>query len=89
MNVFQVLLNLNDFSDQHTIYAVEPWSLDSEAQVVIEPAEGLIQIQQQSQFFEYFIEIATAKMLLQQLESQNLCTQVQYQRIIDYVMDNA
>lgn len=89
MNLFQILLNLDDFPNHHTIYAMEPWTLESEAQVVLEPAEGLIQISDESKIFEYFLEIASAKALLLQLESQNLCIQVQCQRIIEYAIANS
>ena len=29
MDLFQILLNIHDFKDDETIYAVEPWTLES------------------------------------------------------------
>ncbi|OTG80535.1 hypothetical protein B9T33_08890 [Acinetobacter sp. ANC 5054] len=89
MNLFQILLNLDDFPNHYTIYAMEPWTLESEAQVVLEPSEGLIQLAYNNEIFEYFLEITSAKALLLQLGSQNLCTQVQCQRVIEYAIANS
>ena len=88
MNLFQILLNLHDFSDNETIYAVEPWTLESEAEVILEPATGLIHFSRDAKMFEYFLEITTAKALYQQLEIHNACTQAQCQHIIEYAIHN-
>ena len=57
MDLFQVLLNIHDFKDDETIYAVEPWTLESEAQVILEPGEGVININSGHFIFEYFFAI--------------------------------
>ena len=88
MDIFQVLLNIGRFKRNETIYAVEPWTLESEAEVILEPATGLIHFSRDAKMFEYFLEITPAKALYQQLEIHNACTQAQCQHIIEYAIHN-
>lgn len=88
MDLFQVLLNIHDFKDDETIYAVEPWTLESEAQVILEPAEGVIQIKSGHFVFEYFLEVNLVKNILQNNQSSNLCMREQCLHMIEYVINN-
>lgn len=88
MDIFQVLLNISRFKRNETIYAVEPWTPESEAQVVLEPAEGLIHIIRGDLRFEYFLEVSLAQDLLQQNQHSSLCMRDQCLRMIEYAMQN-
>ena len=89
MDLFQVLLNIHDFKDDETIYAIEPWTLESEAQVILEPAEGVIHIQSGHFIFEYFLEVNLVKNILQKNQSSNLCMREQCLHVIEYALNNA
>ena len=89
MDLFQVLLNINDFKDSETIYAVEPWTLESKAAVIQEPAKVIMQFADSSAVFDYFLEIYLVKALFKNTENQNLCMREQCQRIIEYALHNA
>lgn len=89
MDLFQVLLNINDFKDSETIYAVEPWTLESKAAVIQEPARVIMQFADSSAVFDYFLEIYLVKALFKNTANQNLCMREQCQRIIEYALHNA
>ncbi|CAM4247128.1 hypothetical protein [Acinetobacter pragensis] len=89
MDLFQILLNINDFKDSETIYAVEPWTLESKAAVIQEPAKVIMQFADSSAVFDYFLEIYLVKALFKNTENQNLCMREQCQRIIEYALHNA
>lgn len=89
MDLFQILLNIHDYQDDQTIYVIEPWLLESQALVLTEPHDGLIQVRYNNSIFEYFLEVLLVKELLADLESQNLCIRDQCQRIIEYAIYDA
>ncbi|AZN67087.1 hypothetical protein DX910_00900 [Acinetobacter haemolyticus] len=89
MDLFQVLLNINDFQADETIYVVEPWTLESETKVLKEPDIGLIQIESNHLIFEYFLEVSIVKEILKSLEHRNLCMRDQCQDIIEYAIHDA
>ncbi|WP_109440207.1 hypothetical protein [Acinetobacter haemolyticus] len=89
MDLFQVLLNINDFQDDETIYVVEPWTLESETKVLKEPDIGLIQIKSDHLIFEYFLEVFLAKEILKNLEHRNPCMRDQCQSVIEYAIHDA
>ena len=89
MDLFQVLLSINDFQDDATIYVVEPWTLESASKVIQEPAEGLNQICSENQIFEYFLEVHLVKALLQNAAHQNVCLRDQCQNMIEFALRNA
>lgn len=89
MDLFQVLLNISHFKGNETIYAVEPWTPESEAQVILEPAAGIIQLHQGELVFEYFLEIDLLQKMLQNSPYSDLCLRDQCLHVIEYVMQNA
>ncbi|MCU4379812.1 hypothetical protein [Acinetobacter haemolyticus] len=89
MDLFQVLLNINDFQDNETIYVVEPWTLESETKVLKEPDIGLIQIESNQLIFKYFLEVSIVKEIWKNLEHRNLCMHDQCQNIIEYAIHDA
>lgn len=88
MDLFQVLLNINDFQYNETIYVVEPWTLESETKVLKEPDIGLIQIESNHLILNIFRGFH-CKEIWKNLEHRNLCMRDQCQNIIEYAIHDA
>ena len=98
MTLFQILLKLQNTTDlsvseqkslNHlTIYATEPWTLESTAQLraidknLISPIATT-----PPQVFRYFLHASTVKSLFKHRSSQNLCSQAQCQLIIEFALE--
>ena len=98
MTLFQMLLKLQNaidlsVSEQNNlnhlaIYASEPWTLESTAQLraidknLISPIATT-----QPQIFRYFLHASTVKSLFKRRANQNLCSQAQCQLIIEFALE--
>ena len=96
MTLFQILLKLQNatdlsISEQNSlnhlaIYASEPWTLESTAQLrAID--KNLISSTSPPQAFHYFLHTSTVKSLFKRRSSQNLCSQAQCQHIIEFALE--
>lgn len=54
MNLFKVLLDLENFPEDHTIYAELPWTLETEAIVISEPDSGSVTLSFKDISYSYF-----------------------------------
>lgn len=43
MNLLEVLLNIEEYSDEETIYAVKDWTVASDTIVMVEPDDGVLE----------------------------------------------
>ena len=86
MDLFQVLLNIHRYSDDEMIYAVPPWTLESDAKVFKKTDEKRLSIHTDHSTFQYFLEVFIVKEILEELH-QNLCDRDQCQHVIEYVIN--
>lgn len=97
MTLFQILLKLQNatdlsISEQNSlnhlaIYASEPWTLESTAQLRAASDKNLISSTSPPQAFHYFLHTSTVKSLFKRRSSQNLCSQAQCQHIIEFALE--
>ncbi len=97
MTLFQILLKLQNaidlsVSEQNNlnhlaIYATEPWTLESKAQLRAASDKNLISSTSPPQAFHYFLHTSTVKSLFKRRSSQNLCSQAQCQLIIEFALE--
>lgn len=72
MDLFSVLLNIGQFPEQDTLYVEQPWTLESQTQVIeLDPAAPFIQMNER--VFTYFLEVSIIDELSIQFDQQNLC----------------
>ena len=72
-----------------TIYALEPWSCDSEAVVAKEPTDGGLPEIAAAQGMRYFLEVSVAKELLEGSERRHPFARVNCDRLIGYAKYDA
>ncbi len=92
MNLLQVISNLSDFDEDHTIYAEEPWSPDSEAMVRPEPEDGSVPGDASAKGLTYFIEVFLAKEFLHDWaagQPREPSSREKAERLIKYAVDDA
>ncbi|WP_180116526.1 hypothetical protein [Acinetobacter sp. YH12140] len=97
MTLFQILLKLQNATDlsiskknslNHlAIYASEPWTLESTAQLRAASDKNLISSTSPPQAFHYFLHTSTVKSLFKRRANQNLCSQAQCQVIIEFALE--
>lgn len=87
MTLFQVLLNLQQFSDEMHIYVQRPWTLDSDANVCSQTAFTAT-IPEPPDSYTYFLDAALCKALLAQSQTRNLCLQDSCMAMIEYALQN-
>jgi hypothetical protein len=63
--LIELVANLASYDPELTVYAVRPWTCDSEAVVAREPEQGGLPHQARSCGAEYFIEVFVAKEFLE------------------------
>ena len=83
MDLFHVLVNIQQFSEHDSIYVERPWTLESEAQVLSSSEDAKI-ISIENKVFEYFLDISIVDELLAQCTNQNLCIRDTSQRIVEF-----
>ncbi|NNH35459.1 hypothetical protein HLH12_07845 [Acinetobacter sp. NIPH 2377] len=86
MDLFHVLVNIQQFSEHDSIYVERPWTLESEAQVLSSSEDAKI-ISIENKVFEYFLDISIVDELLAQCSNQNLCIRDTSQRIIEFAIN--
>lgn len=92
MNLSEILARLSEFNDEDTIYAKEPWSEDSEAMVVPEPADGSVPKEAEDNGLSYFIEVFIAKEFLEGLvnhKERHTSLSEKIERLIQYADSDA
>jgi hypothetical protein len=91
MKLLDVIKNINKFSEEDTIYAVEPWSALSET-IVLHDENGKLPKEAREKGMTYFLEIFIAKEFLEDLQSvtkQNMSIEESCNRIIEYALKDA
>ncbi|TCB42703.1 hypothetical protein E0H83_11565 [Acinetobacter terrestris] len=86
MDLFHVLVNIQQFSEHDSIYVERPWTLESEAQVLSSSQDAKI-ISIENKVFEYFLDISIVDELLAQCSNQNLCIRDTSQRIVEFAIN--
>jgi hypothetical protein len=86
MNLFHVLVNIQQFSERDSIYVERPWTLESEAQVLSSSDDAKI-ISIEDKVFEYFLDVSIVDELLAQYMNQNSCIRDTCQRIVEFAMN--
>ncbi|WKT72682.1 hypothetical protein [Acinetobacter variabilis] len=86
MDLFYILLNLNEFPADHLIYVELPWTLESKAISIDKNSKPELNLNINNIEYSYFLEIAMARKLLQVYSTSNVCLAATCQRIIEYVL---
>ena len=86
MDLFYILLNLNEFPADHLIYAELPWTLESKATSIDKNSKPELNLNINTIEYSYFLEIAMARKLLQVYSTNNVCLADTCQRVIEYVL---
>ena len=86
MDLFYILLNLNEFPADHLIYAELPWTLESKAISIDKNSKPELNLNINNIEYSYFLEIEMARKLLQVYSTSNVCLAATCQRIIEYVL---
>lgn len=92
MTLLQVVLGLDSFDKEHTIYAAEPWTANSEAIVEMGPESGRgVPPAAQKLGLQYFIEVDIAQEFLEGwMRTRTQPTSIeQCDRLIQYAMNDA
>jgi hypothetical protein len=84
MDLFYVLVNINEFSEEHTLYVEQPWTLESETRLIEEATAQTLYYNHQA--FERFLEISLIDELLLQYQQHNVCLREQCQQILEYAL---
>lgn len=87
MDLFHVLVNIQQFSEHDTLYVERPWTLESEAQVLNIKGHPTPTIHIENKVYAYFLDIDLVDELWTQFESQNLCLRTICQRIVEFALD--
>lgn len=90
MNLLEVLLNIEEYSDEETIYAVKDWTVASDTIVMVEPDDGALEFTVDRRVYSYFLEVFLIKELLSDLSEKNeLPLEGKALRIIQYASNDA
>ncbi|NEU34131.1 hypothetical protein GN156_26105, partial [bacterium LRH843] len=73
MTLFMVLLNLNQFPEQHNLYVQHPWTLESETLVQRHSSSNCNM--KKDNLYSYFLPISTIQEYFEYLGPKNLCLQ--------------
>ena len=92
MRLVDVIDKLAEFDSEDTIYALEPWTAESEAVVAREPAQGGLPPDALEAGMKYFLEISIAKDFAEDWRNSSdghpnawsVC-----QRVIEYAINDA
>lgn len=86
MNLFYLLLNLNEFHANHLIYVKRPWTLESKAIFIEKNSKPVLSLNIDNIEYQYFLEVAMTRKLLNIYSTNNLCLANTCQRIIEYAL---
>ncbi len=84
MTLFMVLLNLNQFPEQDSLYVQRPWTLESET--LVQRHSAINCNMQKDNLYSYFLPNSTIQQYFKYLEPKNLCLQDSCQRIIEFAL---
>lgn len=87
MDLFHILVNIQQFSEHDTLYVERPWTLESEVQVIDIENHAAATIQIENKVYAYFLDIYLVDELWAQFESQNLCLRAVCQQILEFALD--
>lgn len=87
MDLFHVLVNIQQFSEHETLYVERPWTLESEAQVLNIQDRAPPTLHIANKDYAYFLDIGLVDESWAKLESQNLCLRTVCQRIVEFALD--
>ncbi len=90
--LIDVVTQLEVYDAESTIYAVQPWTCDSEAVVVREPPQGGVPPEATSRSAAYLIEVFIAREFLEGWtisEERSVSVREQCERLIRYAVDDA
>ncbi|MGN9713739.1 hypothetical protein ACG9WQ_010150 [Acinetobacter variabilis] len=86
MDLFYILLNLNEFPANYLIYAELPWTLESKATSIDKNSKPELNLNINNIEYSYFLDVAMARKLLQVYSTNNVCLADTCQRVIEYVL---
>ena len=86
MNLFYLLLNLNECPADHVIYAELPWTLESKAISIEKNSNPILNLNIDSIKYQYFLDIAMARKLLLIYSTSSVCLENTCQRVIEYAL---
>ena len=92
MKILEIIGSLDTFNEDHTIYVVEPWEINSEALVGEEPVEGGLPKEANDMRMKYFLEVFLAKDFLAGLQSNTLLPlsiEDKCNRLVAYAINDA
>lgn len=90
MTLLDIIRNINTFSEEDTIYALEPWIISSQA-IVTHDENGKLPEKAKEYGMSYFLEIIIIKELLEDWQSstkQNISPEEKCDRIIQYALND-
>ena len=87
MDLFHVLVNIQQFSEHDSIYVERPWTLESEARVIHIKDKATPTAHLENKVYTYFLDIYLVDELVAQFANQNLCIRDTYQRIVEFAMN--
>lgn len=86
MDLFYILLNLNEFPANYLIYVELPWTLESKAISIDKNSKPELSLNINNSEYSYFLDVAMARKLLQVYSTNNVCLADMCQRVIEYVL---
>ena len=86
MDLFYILLNQHKFPAQHLIYAELPWTLQSKAITVEASPTPNSSLDINNSKYQFFMDIALARKLLQIYSTSSVCLENTCQRVIEYAL---
>lgn len=86
MNLFYLLLNLDEFPPNHLLYAELPWTLESKAISIEKNSKPVLSLHFDNIEYQYFLEVAMTRKLLNMYSTNNLCLADTCQRVIEYAL---
>lgn len=92
MKLLEVVRELGIFEGDETIYATEPWTVDSPAIVDVEPESGGVSTSASEQGMTYFLEVFVARDFLEDwmaMHDKSPTLREQCERLIRYAVDDA
>jgi hypothetical protein len=92
MRLIEIIQNLASFDVENTIYAVEPWTKDSESLVLAERPGGGVPPEAAELGMKYLVELAIAREILKDWSNSRSIAPTAFescQRIIKYAKDDA